>query len=84
MSSSLVKIIIGAVFVILGAWWIVSGSDMINGLNSSSIVTSRPALADLITVANGTIPGFFILLGLLMIWLEMDTIKTQKELSKTE
>ena len=84
MSGSLVKIIIGAVLVILGIWWIAQGSGYIQPLKSSHLVTSRPALADFITLLNGGIPPFLVIIGLLIVWLEWDSFKIQKELSKED
>ena len=82
--GSLVRIIIGVVLIIASIWWIVMGSDVISGFKGSATLTSRPALADLVTVLNGSIPLLFILLGLLMVWLEWDTMSTQRKVSKEE
>ena len=84
MSGSLVKIIIGVVLVVVAAWWIFWGSSFIQPLQDSSFVTSRPALADLITLVNGGLPPFIALVGLLIVWLEWDSFKIQKELSTEE
>jgi len=84
MSGSLIKIIIGVILVVVGVWWIVQGSSYMQPLKDSGFVTSRPALADLITLVNGGIPPFIILIGLLIIWLEWDSFKIQKEPSEEE
>ena len=84
MSGSLVKIIVGAILVVVGVWWIVQGSSYIEPLKGSNLVTSRPALGDFITLLNGGIPPFFALIGLLIVWLEWDSFKIEKELSKEE
>ena len=82
MSGSLVKIIIGVVLVVVAVWWIFWGSSYIQPLKDWSFVTNRPALADLITLLNGGIPPFLALIGLLIVWLEWDSFKIQKELSE--
>jgi len=84
MSGSLVKIIIGVVLVIVSIWWIIQGSSFIQPLKDASLVTNRPALADLITLLNGGVPPFVVLIGLLIVWLEWDNLKIQKELTKEE
>lgn len=84
MSGSLIKIIVGVILIIVGVWWIVQGSGYIQPLKSSTLVTSRPALADFIILLNGGIPPFLALIGLLIVWLEWDSFKIQKELSKEE
>lgn len=82
--AGLVKIIIGAILVIVSVWWVFSGSSYIQPLKVSSFVTSRPALADFITMVNGGLPPFVALVGLLIVWLEWDNLKIQKELSEEE
>ncbi len=84
MSGSLLKIIIGAILVVVSVWWIAQGSSYIDPVKSSSLVTSRPALADLIVLANGGLPPFIALVGLLIVWLEWDSFKMQKEVAKEE
>lgn len=39
---------------------------------------------DLLTVLNGAIPPFLILLGVFIVWLEIDEWKIEKELKKEE
>lgn len=78
------KIIIGVILIIVSVWWIVQGSSYIQPLKDSTLVTSRPALADFIVLVNGGLPPFVALIGLLVVWLELDNIKIQKELSQEE
>ena len=84
MSGSLMKIIIGVILIVVSVWWVFSGSSYIQPLKTSLHVTSRPALADFITVLNGSIPPFVALIGLLIVWLEWDNLRIQKELTKEE
>ncbi|MBI2547429.1 MAG: hypothetical protein HYW23_03205 [Candidatus Aenigmarchaeota archaeon] len=83
MTTSLLKIIIGVIFIVVSAWWIIDGSSYLEPIKSSFTVTSRPALADLITVINGSLPLFVILIALLIVWLELDGMRIRKEI-KTE
>jgi len=82
LSGSLIKIIIGVILVVVSVWWIVQGSSYIQPLKDWGFVTNRPALADLITLINGGIAPFLLLIGLLIVWLEWDNLKVQKELSE--
>lgn len=72
MAGSLVKMLIGLIFVVASIWWIISGSSSLIG---------RSGVRDVVALFNGAIPSFLILIGLLMIWLEMDSMKVQKDLS---
>lgn len=74
MSGSLVKIIIGVILIVASIWWLIQGSSFIG----------RSGITDLIALLNGGIPPFLILIGLLIVWLEWDSFKIQKELSKEE
>jgi alkylation response protein AidB-like acyl-CoA dehydrogenase len=67
------KVLIGVVLVVASAWWILQGSKMYIG---------RSAVADLITVVNGIIPVLVFLLGIFIVWLEMDEMKVEKEIRK--
>jgi len=84
MSGSLIKIIIGVILVVVSVWWVVQGSSYIQPLKDSSLIMNRPALADFIALLNGGIPPFLALIGLLIVWLEWDSFKIQKELAKEE
>lgn len=84
MSGSLIKIIIGVILIVVSAWWVIQGSSYIEPLKTAGFVTGRPALADFITIINGGLPPFLALIGLLIVWLEWDSFKIQKELSEEE
>jgi len=84
MPGSLIKIIIGVILVVVGVWWIFQGSSYMQPLKDWGFVTNRPALADLIALVNGGLPPFVVLIGLLIVWLEWDNTKIQKELAKEE
>jgi len=70
----LAKAFIGVLIVVASVYYIFAG---IPGY-------LRPALPDVITVLNGAIPLFLILLGVFIAWLEWDEWKIEKELEKEE
>lgn len=67
------KVLIGIVLVLGSAWWLVQGSRMYIG---------RSGFQDFITVVNGAVPVLVFLLGLFIVWLEIDEMKIEKELKK--
>jgi hypothetical protein len=71
----IVKILLGAVLILLGIWWIFQGSMQYIG---------RSGVEDLKTVLNGVIPPFVALIGLFIVWLELDELKIEKELKHEE
>jgi len=71
----IIKILLGAILLFGGVWWILQGSDQ---------VINRHGIEDLKTVLNGVIPPFVILLGLFIVWLELDELKIEKELKQEE
>ena len=64
----IIKIVIGIVLMIASICWI--ASDRFG------------ALLDLKTVLNGVIPIAIFLIGLFILWLELDEIKIEKEIKK--
>ena len=71
----IVKIIIGVLLVIGSVWWIAQGSQA---------YIARSGIADLITVVNGALPVLVFLLGLFIVWLELDELKIERELRAEE
>jgi hypothetical protein len=71
----IVKIIIGVLLVIGSVWWIAQGSQT---------YIARSGIADLITVVNGALPVLVFLLGLFIVWLELDELKIERELRAEE
>jgi len=69
------KLIVGIILVVASAWWILKGSLSVLG---------RSGIADLITILNGAIPVIVFLLGIFIVWLELDELKIEKELAKEE
>lgn len=71
----MVKIIIGAILVIGSVWWVLQGSLTYIG---------HSGLSDLRVVLNGIIPPLVFLLGLFIVWLELDELRIEKELRSEE
>ena len=73
MTSAIIKILIGAVLIIGSVWWVLQGS--------AQFLNGRPGLNDFITVVNGAIPPLIFLIGLFVVWLELDELRIESELS---
>lgn len=72
MSGAIVKLIVGAILVVGSIWWVLQGSEQILG---------RSGVQDLMTILNGFIPALVFLIGLFVVWLELDELRIEKELS---
>ncbi len=75
-----IKVLIGLILLAIGLGLFADSS----GLGFWKSVTGIDWLGSFLTVLAGVIPIFLILLGLLIIWLEVDEIKMEKELKKEE
>ena len=73
---AVVKIIIGLVLILIGLGLFVDSVYPISGVKGTLGIDW---LANFIIVVTGTIPIFLILLGLFIVWLEADELKTAKE-----
>ena len=69
---TMIKLLIGAILLVGSVMYIYDG-------NLSMSVIGRNAWADLLTVINGTVPAFVGLIGLFIVWLELDELKVQRE-----
>ena len=68
--GAMLKILIGAILVIAAV---------------SYVYTNQyGAWSDFLTVVNGTVPAFVGLIGLFVIWLELDEIKISRSLKEAE
>lgn len=72
------KVIVGIILVVASAWWIIQGADRYLGTWTSH----HRGIADLITVLDGVVPVLLFLLGIFIVWLEMDEMKVEKELRR--
>ena len=71
MLHSIAKLIIGAVMVIGSAWAVLANPEW--GL-----------LPAFVTVLKGIVPVMVFLLGLFIVWLELDEMRIEKELASEE
>jgi hypothetical protein len=67
--------IIGIILVVGSAWWVLRGSSTYLG---------RSGLADLATLLNGAIPVIVFVVGIFIVWLELDELKIERELAREE
>ena len=73
--QALIKVLFGAVIMIAAIWWVLQGSSQL---------INRPGLLDLETLLNGGLPVGVFLIGLFIVWLEMDELRIEKELRTEE
>jgi large-conductance mechanosensitive channel len=71
------KVIIGLILIIIGLGLFVDEISPIVG-------TGIAWVTNFLVVLSGVIPIFLILIGLFIVWLEIDELKTQKELKEEE
>ena len=81
-----VKILIGLLLICIGlALFIDSIKPVINPLfGGSGAFLGVDWLGNFIILLTGMIPPFLILIGLFIVWLEIDEIKAERELRKEE
>jgi hypothetical protein len=77
MMHPALKILLGFVFIIVGLGLFVD-SIMPNPVTGVQWVTN------FIITLTGIIPPFLILIGLFVVWLEIDELKVQKEIDEEE
>lgn len=70
----IVKIILGIVLIVGSIYYIFNGIPGYLG----------PAWSDFKTVVNGIIPPLVLLLGLFIVWLELDELRIERELATEE
>jgi hypothetical protein len=73
--SALIKLLVGAVLMVAAVWWVVQGSD---------ILIQRSGLIDLVSLLNGGIPLGIFLIGIFVVWLELDEIRIEREIKAEE
>ena len=76
--QAVVKVLIGIVLVVGSVWWIWQGADQY----LKGITINHNGIADLVTVLDGAVPVLVFLLGIFIVWLEIDEIKIESELKK--
>jgi len=73
MTGAILKILIGAALIVGSVWWVLQGSQQF---------LSRNGLNDFISIVNGGLPPLIFLIGLFVVWLELDELRIEKELSE--
>ncbi len=76
-----VKMVIGLILILIGLGLFV---DSVYPLFGSAPLIPVDWLGNFIIVLTGVIPIFLILLGLFIVWLEADELKTAKEFEEPE
>ena len=69
---SVTSLAVGMILVVASVWWIAQGSEKYLG-------AAHGGLEDLITVLNGLIPFMLFIMGLFVVWLELDELKAGKK-----
>ncbi len=84
--NSGIKILIGLVVILIGLGLFVdSVRPVINPiLGGSGRFLGTDWLGNFWIVVSGSIPPFLILMGLFVVWLEIDEIKAERELRREE
>ena len=76
-----VKILLGFVFIAVGLGFFV---DSIYPIVGTAAWIPGDWLTNFVVMLTGVIPAFLIVLGLFIVWLEIDEIKAEKELRAEE
>jgi len=74
-----VKVLLGLIMIILGLGLFADSAIPIIGERGTFGIDW---IYNFVVVVTGVIPMFLILLGLFVVWLELDELKAQKELSR--
>jgi len=74
-----IKVVVGLIFVILGLFLFM---DSVYPMIQAWLPIDW--LGNFMVVLTGAIPFFLIIVGLFVVWLEVDELKAQKELNKEE
>ncbi len=72
MASAIIKILIGAILVMGSVWWVLQGSVQ---------YLQRDGVQDFLALLNGGLPPLVFLIGLFIVWLELDELRIEGELS---
>lgn len=72
-----VKVLVGLVLILIGLGLFVDSVVPISGVVGTFGIDW---LGNFVTVLTGVIPIFLIIVGLFVVWLEIDEIKAQKEI----
>jgi hypothetical protein len=79
--NAAIKLLVGLVFIVIGLFLLADSVIPILGIVGTMGINW---FNNFIIVLTGIIPPFLILLGLFVVWLEIDDMKAEKELKKEE
>jgi len=79
--NAAIKLLVGLIFIVIGLGLFIDSVYPIIGTVGTFGINW---FNNFITVLTGVIPAFLILLGLFVVWLEIDEMKAEKELKKEE
>jgi len=79
--NAAVKLLVGLIFIAIGLGLFIDSVYPIMGTVGTLGINW---LNNFIIVLTGVIPAFLILLGLFVVWLELDEMKAEKELKREE
>ncbi len=71
--GTIIKILIGILMIFGGIYYLVGGPAL-------SWLTGNRPYTDLLIILNGGVPIVVFLLGLFILWLELDELRIEKEL----
>lgn len=72
------KMLIGGLLIVLGIWWYLPGGELNSLLVGWSTLTN---LKSLVVLVQGGIGLFAALIGLFVVWIELDELRLRKELA---
>ena len=75
------KIIIGLIFIIIGLGLFV---DSVTPISGGRGMFGIDWLKNFVVVVTGVVPIFLILVGLFVVWLEVDELKAQQEIQQEQ
>jgi len=79
--NAALKLLIGLIFIVIGLGLLIDSVIPIIGIAGTFGINW---FNNFIIVLTGIVPAFLILLGLFVVWLEIDEMKAEKELKKEE
>ena len=72
--GAIIKLLIGAILMIAAVWWVIPDQG------GAFQLIGRDAVDDLIALLNGAVPVGVFIIGLFIIWLELDEIRIEREI----
>ncbi len=83
--NAAVKLLVGLIFIVIGLFLLAdSVIPILGGVGTTILGYTINWFDNFLIVLTGVIPPFLILLGLFVVWLEIDDMKAEKELKREE